>query len=304
MLVKYVTNASVTTINIINDVALLCTGGSISDLSTGCDKVYTTILAKIVNPGWTLVDNAAPNTGVVISSPDVDGNIKYVRLSLVGASNNVSFDLFESWNATTHTGTNQSSYPAAVTATGGSKQTFYLYVTPRTIYFAKPATISNGIVTHNGGGTFEVSRDALYLKGTNYPAFCTGADQGLIPYGSGNSYSMVFPRIKNQSGVGDVTGTSALGMTGTICAKYYGAGGTVGSPGRPNRTATDATYYDFRDMWVLCSLSGSNGTILGKMYDVKEIAYGAANTGDTFSDGTDTYMAFLTNYGCFALKVA
>ena len=301
MLVKYVTSSNVTALQVITDFALLCTGAAVSDLSASCDKTYTTIIAKTVNPGWSMVDNYPTNNTVVISGPDADGVTKYVRFQATSGTT-LYLDCMEAWNATTHTTTTATYTQQALGVINGVRTTYFVYVTPRTIYVARPSAVNAGTVSHSGVGVTEVTRDAGYLKGTTYPTQGVVSEATWVPGNTGGTYACWMPRMKNQAATGDLTGSSAAAYMAGIAPKY--SSGVTATPNRTHRTGNDTQYYDLRDLYLVTQMLGGNGTILGKVYDAKELALSALNSGETFSDGTDTYIAFTGSYATIAFKVA
>lgn len=297
MHVKYVTTGNPVLAQVISDLALLCTGAQVSSLSASCDPVNTTAV-NTVAPGWTLVDNAAPNSGIVVSAPDMDGlTTKYVRMYAPGSN---SFDVvgYEGWNATAHTGTNPTSNSSALTLATNAVNTFWLFATPRTIFISQ--------VSGAGVGAFEFSRDIQYTKGTTYPTFAVGAVSSIFPT-STSVLPVYAPRIKNATSAGDSTAASAGIFACTLAPKFVSATNTAvrANPG-PLRDSSENQYYEMRPIWA-ASVGGytyGNCVINGRFQDVMEVSSQIGNTFDTFSDGTNTYMVFVSGSGAMALKVA
>ena len=126
----------------------------------------------IVAHGWTLHDTVTANQDVIYKAICKNGSsYKYIRF-IIDASG-VKVRVYETWNATTHVGTNECSYPEAPTSVyqaislnGGTSigGVVYLFATNR--YFAVNAKLSNNLYgtangTYGNGviGCFELSVD-------------------------------------------------------------------------------------------------------------------------------------------------
>lgn len=292
---KYVTTTTPTLAQVIADLAALACGGSIASLSASCDKANSTLVSTVV-PGWTLVDAAAANSGQVVSAADANTlTTKYVRIF---APNVSAIDLacYEGWNATTHVGSNGSTATGRTLAyTAGAVNTYWLFATARTLYLLASGNITLGVL--------EVSRDAAYLAGSTYPVAAVISDGGLI---AGNVSSI--SRVKKMAATGDSTGGSAQ-VIGACSLGARGATTTAYVPNATLRDGSETAYYELRPIWL--GITGDVGTlprpaILGKLYDVFELAGAAGNQFDTFSDGTDTYLVAYVSAAAaaFAFKVA
>ena len=311
MFAKYISTVTATRAQVINDLCLLLSGSPLSALATSCDKVNSTLLSTVL-PGWTLVDAAAPLSGCVISSPDLEGlTTKYVGLRTGGVSGvDIEAVGYETWNAVAHTGTNTctSSSSAAYGAgslpyVAASINTYWVFATPRSFYIVT--------LTGIGIGAFEFTRDCEYLKGTTYPCFAIMAsnviyqDPGISQ--SQNIYTPLqagVPRMKNLSSPGDITGAPSKVSPASMYARYtYGSywtnsvnvyGIIFASKGIATTKLLDATetpYYELRPLWAVFTpnLTQNNQPVIGKFFDILEIGPGLANTLDTFNDGTTTY---------------
>ena len=332
MYAKYVSTVTATRAQVINDLCLLVSGSAVSALSTGCDKLNTTLLSTVA-PGWTLIDSAAPQSGCVISAPDIDGlTTKYVSLRSE-ASTGIEILAYEGWNAATHVGVNvkgPSVNPSASTVgtlnfVGASINTYVLFATPRSFYIHSLTLPANAY----GIGAFEFTREAEYLKGTTYP--CFGVLTWYVLYQSTNyiggnaDYYVPFragiPRMKNLFGAGDITGVSSAITPASMFSRYanlylsyagYGTVETRGVCGAPYNKLVDATetpYIELRPLWAVYPPYGVFNTaqsqpVLGKFFDLVEIAPGLGNTLDTFNDGTFTYAIINIGTSSFAFKIA
>ena len=323
---KYVSTSAPILAQVINDLCLLLSGSPISALSASCDKVYSTLISTIL-PGWTQIDQGLASSGSVVSSPDVSTlTTKFVRIY---APTTASIDIvgYETWNAVAHTGTNATPANAAInclTYTLNAANTYWVFATSRLMYISS----SNGI----GLGAFEFTRDCEYLKGTSYPNFVIagplalcgdtsgfGKGSGAAALGLSSFAALYIPRMKNLLAAGDQTSASLF--AGTVTARaargyfYMNSNAAyinppIGSPLSPLLDASGATYHELRPIWVTSSFLNQSSSvsgrqaILGKLYEVIETTVGSSNTFDTFSYGSDTYMAFATLGGTFALKIA
>lgn len=288
MYAKYVSTASATTTNIIQDIAALLTGAAISSLSTSCDQANTT-LTSTVAPGWTTVDTAPTGGGVVVSAPDADGlTTKYLQLSIPGGY--FALTTYETWNTATHTGTRSTTSGNIGSISNNAVYTYYIFATPRSVY------ITGNISSIAGQGFIEFSRDCKYLQGTTYPATVVVASAGLGNPQSGYNLGAV-SRTKNLTSAGDSPSSTSV----TIASFAPRAGGNA-VPTTTLLDASGAAYHEMRSIWVM---SQNAGAILGRLYDVVEITKGSGAAGDTFSDGTNTYMIVYTaSLNTIAFKMA
>jgi hypothetical protein len=298
MFAKYVTTSSPTQANVIADIAALLAGAAITDLSSSCDKSNSTLLSTVA-PGWTITDNNAGSSGYILSAPDLAGNTKYVKLF---ASNATYLDIqaYETWNSTSHTGTNPTTALGAVSTSPGVTVNvvnyFFIFATARSFI-----VMGGGSNPAGGGGigAFEFTREAAYLQGTTYPAVCVGMLAGL----TNSNKNMNISRTKNLTAAGDTVPTTAL--SATIAARNVAAGG-ITSPTSYLIDANGTYYNEIRPIWL--ATSGAGAAIYGKCIDVFETTNLSAvgNPLDTLSDGTGTYMILVqtTGVGTLIAKVA
>lgn len=113
----------------ISDIVKVLTGETdVNNLSAGVSRTRSIIDTSVRAAGWTVHDAAAGTNGTqVIKAPVADNasQYKYVRIQ-GGSANAASFSLFETWNATTHTGTN--STPGCVVGDSGNNYTGPMFV--------------------------------------------------------------------------------------------------------------------------------------------------------------------------------
>lgn len=268
MYLKYVTNATSIQAQVIADLALLASGGTIAACSASCDKVNSAVLANTLAPGWTLVDSAAPLSGAVISAPDIDARMtKYARIYASSAVL-IGLDSYETWSVGTHTGTNGSSLSLACLAYSATVvNNYYMVVEPRLI-----------LVTASAGttliGQLEFSRDAAYLS-ANYPAF--GSVDATLA--NNNNYAVLYPcRVKNLIAAGDLLSAPAVCTLSSI---------TVPSS-FPIRDSIETLYHPLYPVFV----TRTNYGIFGRVINAYSTSFGYGSALDEVFDGTDTWVAF------------
>lgn len=296
---KYVTTTGVTQAQIIADIAALLAGTAVASLSSGCDKVSTT-LTSTVAPGWTIHDASPGSSGQVVKAADANTlTTKYVRLYASDASN-IAISCAEGWNASTHVGTNNSiTQTKTVPFATGVVNTFWVFATARGFYVATSGSTFCGI------GALEITRDAAYLVGSTYPCVAAVSYDSLMTTVTLPS----MPSTKKTAAAGDNTGSSANTTISACQLAGRAANSTPGTVNASVRDGAEVAYWEVAPIWL--GVTGDTNTgvnrplILGKFYDVLEIGGAAGNQFDTFSDGTDTYMIVFTNGSSgLAFKVA
>ena len=152
MLVKYSSLTTVTIANLLSDLKYLFTNTApdINSLSAGCDKSNSQIIINQAITNWTLHDDVPASGYFVIKSPSYDGGMfKYIQVVVTLTS--VQLRCFESWNATTHVGTNEALGASAqqMSATGlawNTGGTGYFAIKNSMIMVSNPAGTSGGMV--------------------------------------------------------------------------------------------------------------------------------------------------------------
>jgi len=196
--------------------------------------IITAVDAALVAQGWAQFDLITP-TGAAFAyqriyrSTNIDGSTyKYMQLFFYPSETKIFIDFFESWNATTHVGTNQCFWgPMDV---GAFVQYSYalcdiiILVSPRWVVFQT-------FINNEPGpwvGAFECERDApedtllagfpAWFATTSYMlgsgASCYGLESGVAGQAS---YSVAFPR--NNYGTGYLAS-----MYSGVTTPYYGSG--------------------------------------------------------------------------------
>ncbi len=116
MFVKYKYKASSTLANVIADVEKLITGETnLLNLSSDCDTANSAIYVNTVAK-WILHDSAAGTNKRAYKALRSDSSTVYTYITIdYNTANSIIIDLHESWNATTHTGTNTTTPSATAT---------------------------------------------------------------------------------------------------------------------------------------------------------------------------------------------
>lgn len=177
MYAKYVSLATATQAQMLDDICKLMTGTPIANLSASCDKTNTKILANSLPNNWTVYDAAASASAQVLRSLNTDGvSYKYAHLSFSGTT--LSITTYESWNPTTHVGTNQA---MKYTNSGLSNAvtTAFSATVPAPIYiYATSNMFAFGVTTFTDATllpmVIEFTRDCPILDST-YPCHALGA---------------------------------------------------------------------------------------------------------------------------------
>lgn len=215
----YYYNATATQANMVADLVAILTGETNpANLSSDCDTVNTTITATVA-AGWTLHDSAAGSNGQVVKAAHTDSGTQFKYLLLAPySSTGIALTGYETWNATSHTGTN---------ANPTSASSVYIYISTSVAGFitiassARFAAFQGNYDTTQGDGNYkgismiaEYSRECPWNVADTYPSFAVISTGDCI-----NGTDKVYPiRAKNTSD-SDVTGSSATGNIATIGAE-------------------------------------------------------------------------------------
>ncbi len=212
MFAKYVYTAGATAANILSDLAAILTGETdTANLSVSCDKPNSSILATIP-AGWTLHDAAAGTNARALKAPLADNAsaFKFVILDL-NTAGYIQTKVYETWDTTSHTGTNLA-YGSNVTT--ASQQfsttlagTVYLFASARFLLLFSTVNAVWGSSTNSGAsGCLERSRACPWdTPAAGWPPFVF-TNLGDMATNSGGSYP---PRLMSRS-LATVTGTGSL----------------------------------------------------------------------------------------------
>jgi len=109
MFARYNYIAGSTVANIMADIVAILTGTTDKNtLSASCDKTNTYIYNTYTNAEWILHDASAGTNQVVLKGARFDDptNYEYALLDFDTVASKFGVKLYETWNETTHTGTN------------------------------------------------------------------------------------------------------------------------------------------------------------------------------------------------------
>lgn len=264
--------------NILSDLTLLITGTTdINALSTDCVKANTS-LVSVVPSGWTLFDNAAGTNQKCIRAVNQDDiSYKYVILSLPDSST-IRLVLYESWNATTHTGIN----PAALSHSlgiwsSGEGGYFYIYATARNLFILP--WITAGYQT--APMIMEFSRAVLP---STYPCAVSTINNAVCYTASGSGY---LSRVKNFSGTGDVGPNNIYGIV-----NYVSLGGVGLSYTKKDLNENTVALFYKPGVGV----TGATKSYLGDVYDIFITPNGLGNTLDQISYNGKNYTLIKSTY--------
>lgn len=199
------------------------------DYSTGTTvaEIFVALNAEIINGhGWEVHDAQAGSNKVCYKAKNKDDTTyKYVVLDL-NTENSLEVYGYESWNSTTHTGTNAVEMPVygsqpkqvfgAITASQPGQ--IYLFVNPRWLGFVTRNPFDGSLNQGFRGmfGCFEFSRDnAEDTAALNIPCFCMLNTASL--YSSAFTHCANSPRLRS-----GVTGSDAKLEMATILGKTEG----------------------------------------------------------------------------------
>lgn len=105
MYFKYASNSTWNCSEVARDLAKLCCGYSLNQLSASCDQVNSAILLNEVAADWTYVDDAISTNAslVIIKRADTAGIDKIFGINF--SNNYFQVGVAKTWNDVTHTGT-------------------------------------------------------------------------------------------------------------------------------------------------------------------------------------------------------
>ncbi|MBF0340360.1 MAG: hypothetical protein HQL95_05280 [Magnetococcales bacterium] len=221
---KYTYLAGATAANILADlVAILTSETNVNNLSASCNKPFTTI-ESITAAGWTLHDAAAGTNAKCLRAPLADdaATFKYVVID-TNTAGYVITKVYETWNASTHVGTNLAfnsdvvGYQQRVSTTVAGS--IYLFATARFMLLASLYSGQWGSITNSGpSGCFERTRQCAWdTVAAGWPPFlfCNLGDLAAISDG----LSAYAPRYMDRART-TLSGSSAplYGYTGPFGA--------------------------------------------------------------------------------------
>lgn len=289
MFARYEYKAGSLVADVVNDIVALLTGTTdVALLSASCIKENSSIISDVTRPaGWELWDAAAVANGKCIRALNEDGSsYKYV----VVYHNNVSglqLRLYESWNASTHVGTN--------------------------LAYASD-NWSSSVALNNGGALFiSASVRGIIMQGYTVGAWDSGPiavmehtrDEpwdtpafGLPPVvhfgrettnnsaGMNTDFSAFKARSKNGNSGSDVTGSSAMVW---VYGPYYERNVPANLFNTsPRNRARDA---DFNPVHAFAKINVcSYGILFGKLHEIFTTTCGYGSLSDEATYEGKTYF--------------
>ena len=291
---------------VLADIALILTGTTtVTSLSASCDMPNTSIVS-IVPAGWTSVDAAAATNARALSAPLVDSATPAKILVIdLNTANFLLTKVYESWNATTHVGTNlaytsdlTTNAPALTLTAGG-----WIYISASARH-CLIATMDNTLTTFSpGAGIVEHTRNDPWNTVANaYPCSAYLSMKnfgGTTSAASATTHAVYSPRIYQPSIGSDALGSAAgLGVYGPLlCTNTVSnTGGLQGSglcPTSYGATSAKQTSHILAPIGlsrnnVIVLLGGDISANTG-LYSTT-LGYGAAT--DEITVGTDTYVVW------------
>jgi len=240
MFARYNYIAGSTVANIMADIVAILTGTTDkATLSASCDQANTYIYNTYTNAEWILHDNAAGTNRVVLKGARFDAptGYEYAMLDFSSVANKFGIKLYETWNETTHTGTNV----ALVSTNLSSNTAFYQRINTSaggsTIIYANKGRcilFQGNTSTGYGDDTYKAWLGCMQRSRLSpWDTVAAGYPISAVVFGasmfSNLSYSgapLAVCRIKNSAG-GDLTNSVEC----TLKSAWIGCGGlTLATP--------------------------------------------------------------------------
>ena len=265
MFCAYRTNSTLVITEVLADIKKLLTGETnVANLGASCDKANPTITSTIA-AGWTDADPTGVNTKLVLSAPDLDAVTTKIAVISVPAAT-WTIQCAETWNTTTHVGTNLSAVGNGSTISLSAVLFLYIWATPRYIYILPNQSAAFGVLLSFGELSRSASLSDYYSIGNaKHLHYCnvTGA--------TGATH---FTRAKNNTSVGETLGTASV----STCLGTYLATSNIITPVRQfNETIT----YTVMPKWLAVSNNTTNYALMSTQVDGYIIV---GNTGSTYLD--------------------
>jgi len=253
MYCKYAWNAGATAANVLADITAILTGTTDkTGLSASCDQTNTNIISTIA-AGWELYDDTAGTNRKCVRTAIHDDVTNYLYVTVdTNTANKILIAAFESWNASTNTGTNQvassdtNNYITVALASAG-------YV----LFFATPKGLG---FTTSAGGT-GVGNCVFFCQRTRKSAWDTVAN-GYPPIAAwwsrgANLYLIAGIRALSNTG-SDLVGTGIVMDLLSPCFRMvYNVAGLSGvTPSTAFPDANKTKKYGLFDI----SITGSTGS--------------------------------------------
>ncbi|MBF0146354.1 MAG: hypothetical protein HQL84_10065 [Magnetococcales bacterium] len=295
---RYVYKAAATKANILSDVVKLLTGEtSLSNLSSDCDTAASQLITTVA-AGWSLHDTAAGTNAKCLKAPLADDAATYKYLVIdTNTTGYLIGKAYETWNATSHTGTNlayysdSSSYCQRIST---SSAKIYLSASARhVLLFSDMAGTLGSSTGSSPSGLFERSRDLAWdTVAAGYPP------SAFINFSLANSAGDIYPpRIKRRSTT-DGTGATAISTLSSTFVTHVGAFSETG-------LITDGQGGEYVPLLPLIMTRWNRGTYaypgpygnFSTQCQVWMIPTGVFTVFDEFSAGGNTYIALSNSIG-------
>jgi hypothetical protein len=257
--------------------------------------LITAIEGAILNShGWELFDAEADVNARCYRALNKDNTTyKYVVLNY-NTSGKLLMDVYESWNASTHVGTNKCNVLTgnvwnSVNLTLTDKGFMYVYASPRWLAFTNKeyssSVLGNSTITHVMG-CFEIARDNpddTVVAG--YPCFCI-LNTTALGDGYSNSAGALFPRT--------LAGTTAVQQQLEVSTIF----------GKTNCTSTvplSSIIPNFVNIWnnkdwaVTMYAHGPNFDVRGRIFGLKAFTLGKLSFMDKLKVTADSDFHFDPN---------
>ena len=261
--------------------------------------------------GWEVYDAAAVTTSGTVTAhcyraPIADGTVayKYLVADPGQTAGYLYLKVYEGWNATTHTGTNQTyianagMVPQLSLASGGA---LYIFASPRYAYFlSKLSTGAFGTTAGNSfAGITEISRDnADEVPGT-YPIFGYVTGYSIAGGYATNSVmlSLYLPRtVSGQTGynagcyqcLGTVFGRSVLNYSNPVVT----LGSLMPSAANPLSPSNTAVYNLYAIDQVGNTPGQAGSHVRGRLYGLKIMGRNVGSMMDQLSIKVDSQGFF------------
>jgi hypothetical protein len=290
MYLKYTYAAGSTAENIVADILKVITGTTDKTLlSANCVQASTEIIST-TPAGWALFDNVNA-LNPVISAPCADGvTTKYVQIT--GSTTQIYLKGYESWNATTHVGTNlcynsnsSSSGYVSINATSGG--VFYLFSSARSIaaWSSLSTNVFQMIMEHTRDDPWDTAANGQPCWGYAGYQVCSSAS---------NASPLYKPRRINGYGSDLTTNSAGLSLTGP-----FGTSDSVSSVTLYTTCPRDiGKNASMLNTHILCPIqasdAGSNttrvATIGGRIYDFYLTSYVLGVTNDELTYNGQQYV--------------
>lgn len=214
------TNANITPANLLQGIISILTGTlDLTTLPTGFNTAASSLSTSISQAGWTVHDNAASSNSMVIKAAYSDDATRFKYVEIQVTTNAINVWAYESWDATTHTGTNKTGN------TGSSyqyqrltlSQAGRIYLNANNKFFAITSEFGTSWGDQYSGITLAVEHTRIpsWNTAATYPAFAV-CFLGELMNGAKSCY---MPRARKKSGV-DALGPEAATYFGSVGISY------------------------------------------------------------------------------------